>query len=55
VFAYHILLFTVGHRLISELLYSHKNPYSITDFLNAHFLENLLVAFDKVVAVEVVR
>lgn len=54
VLTYHIPLLTVIHRLVSELLDGDKNAYSITDLLDAHLLENFLVALDKVIAVEII-
>lgn len=52
--SYHVLLFTISDRSIPKLLDGNKDPYTIADFLDSHLLENLLVTFDEVVAVEVI-
>lgn len=43
---YHILLPWVNHGLVSQLLDSHKDAYSVAHFLDTHFLQDLLVAVD---------
>jgi hypothetical protein len=43
---YHILLPWIDHGFISQLLDSHKDPYSIAHFLDTHLLQDFLVAFD---------
>lgn len=51
----HIPLFTVDYRFVSELLDRDEDAHTITDLLDPHLLENLLITLDEVVAIEVVR
>lgn len=52
---YHILLFTIRHRLVPELFDGNENPHTIADFLYPHLLEDFLVTFDEVIAIEIIR
>ena len=51
---YHILLFTIRHRLVPELFDGNENPHTIADFLDSHLLEDFLITFNEVVAVEII-
>jgi hypothetical protein len=50
----HVLLPWVDHGLIPQLLDGHKDAYSVADFLDPHFLQDLLVAIDEVVSIEII-
>jgi hypothetical protein len=51
---YHVSLFPGRKCFVSELLDSDKNADPITNLFDTDFLENLLIAFEKVVPVEIV-
>jgi hypothetical protein len=52
---YHIPLLTVIQRLAPELLDSNENADSIADLFDPHFLQDFLVAFNEVIAIEIIR
>lgn len=51
---YPVLLFATRNRLASKLLHCDGNADSITDFLDSHLLQDLLVTIKQVIAIEVV-
>lgn len=53
-YTHNILFLPIRDSLISQLFDGHKDADSIPDLLDAHFLEDLLVAFEEIIAVEVI-
>lgn len=49
-----ILFLPIRDSLASQLLDSHKDADPIPDLLDAHFLKDFLVAFEEIIAVEVI-
>jgi len=42
------------HGLVAKLFDCHKYPHSVSNFLDPHIPENILVALEKVITVEIV-
>lgn len=54
VMTHHIFLFAIRYRFISELFDGDEDSHPIADLLDSHLLENLLIAFEQVVPVDMV-
>lgn len=52
--AYSISLLLICVRLCAQLFYAKKQAYTVANFINAHFLENILVHLEEILAIDIV-